>query len=291
MKTPKQSPFLRAAIWALVGAYTAALPHAIIVYKAFEKGFSAELAGRIPLLIIILFGLAYLVCGFLFKKGTRCLGLIIPCAIIVYLVISLEPNPNKHIHIPEYVLMSWLLFVAISLDYTGKGIFILVVICASLLGIIDELEQGIYQERFYGWSDMAVNSSSSLVGVLALMGLGAGTGGDWGWRRHLRNFKEPLGILLFGALGALFMCVYLFDVKSCKSFWGAYPIWLLVWNYLFMALGSTSILSQFRYLSKQAHGQGDEEVTARIWVVCPLAILFLMHALLVLIALTGWEFG
>jgi VanZ family protein len=294
MDTPKRSPLSRVVSWALVAVYTIVLPHAIMVYKAIEKGFSAEFAGKVPLAIIILSGLAYLVFGFSAKKGTRCLGFTIPCAMIVYIIVSLEPNPNKHIHIPEYVLMSWLLFEAISIDYRGKGILLLVVICSSMLGIVDELEQGIYQNRFYGWTDMVINSASSVIGVLALMGVRDCAVGDWGWRGHLRHIRVSLGILLFGAIGAVFMCVYLFHVKEVKGFWGVYPIWLLVWNCLYLTLGSATLLSRWHHLSKRARGQQDQEameVTAHLWVVCPLAILLLMHALVVLTRLTGWEFG
>ena len=293
MKTPKRSTLSRVIFWALVAVYTIVLPHAITAYKAIEKGFSAEVAGKIPLVIIILSGLAYLISGFLAKKGAKCLGFTIPCAIIVSIIVTLEPNPNKHIHIPEYVLMSWLLFEAISIDYQGKGILLLVVLCSSMLGVVDELEQGIYHDRFYGWIDMAVNSASSVIGVLALMGLKDCGTGDWGWCGHLRRIKVSIAILFFGATGAVFMCVYLFHVKEVKSFWGAYPVWLLVWNYLYLTLGSATLLSRWHHLSRKKYGRQEQdarEITAHLWVVCPLAILLFMHALIVLTSLTGLTF-
>ncbi len=293
MDTPERSPYSRVLRWALVAVYTIALPHAIAVYEAISKGFSQEIAGKVPLAIIILFGLAYVLYGFSVKHGTRCLGFTIPCALIVYIVIFLEHNPNKHIHIPEYVLMSWLLFEAISRDYRGKGVIVLVILCASLLGIVDELEQGIYKDRYYGWTDMAVNSASSLIGVLALMGVRDFAAGNWDWLSRLRRMKVLLGILFFGAFGAFYMCVELFHVQEMKGFWGAYPIWLLVWNYVFILVGSASLILQLHHLSKGSSAMGaqeGEEVTARIWVICPLAILLLMHSLVVLTALTGWEF-
>ncbi len=270
------------------------LPHAIIAYEAISRGFSPKIAGKVPLAIIALFGLAYLLYGLSVKKDTRCLCFAFPCAIIVYIIISLEPNPNKHIHIPEYILMSCLLFQAISYDYRGKGVLLLVFICASMLGIVDELEQGIHKNRFYGWTDMAVNSASSLIGILAIMGIKDRAVGDWVWWGRLRRIRVSVEILLFGATGSIFTCVYLFDVQKVKSFQGVYPVWLLMWNYLFIALGCAALLANWRHLSRKANrqqGQGENEVTAHLWVICPVAILLLMHGLVVLTILAGWEFG
>ena len=70
-------------------------------------------------------------------------------------VIFLEANPNKHIHIPEYILMTWLVFEALRRDYKGGGIFLLVFILSSLPGILDEVLQGLHPGRSYGWQDMS----------------------------------------------------------------------------------------------------------------------------------------
>jgi VanZ family protein len=73
------------------------------------------------------------------------------CPCISFFIICLEPNPNKHIHIPEYVLMTWLLFEAVRIDYRCAGIFLLIFLCSSSLGVLDEILQGILPSRPYGW--------------------------------------------------------------------------------------------------------------------------------------------
>lgn len=289
----------RVVLWALVAAYTIALPNAIFVYNTIVKHFSTVIASKVPLVINILFGISYIVFSFLSKKRITFLWFIIPCVIIVYIVISFEPNPNKHIHIPEYVLFSWILFEALSIDYRGKGIYILLFICASMLGIVDELQQGIYPERFYGLNDMVINSTSVVIGVLTLMGLRSAPGGDWTWISHFRRFKESLGIIFFGGIGATLICVYLFDVKEAKVFWVVYPFWLIVLNCLFLVLGPAAIFYNIRRLHKQGDDLNDKkvldhhgsEITAHLWILSIITILFVIHALVVFVGLSGWEFN
>lgn len=294
----KRTVLKRIILWSLVAVYTFFLPDAIFVYQVIVGHFSSDVAGKVPILIIILFGLTYVVFGLLKEKPLRCLSFIIPAAILVYAIIGLESNPNKHIHIPEYILMSWIVFEALSLDYRGKGIFLLLFICSSMLGIVDELGQGIHPHRSYGWSDMVINSASTIIGVFSLMGLRRGPAGDWAWIGRLKKLKESLGLVIFGAIGAAFMCVYLLDVKANHTFWGVYPLWLLGWNVLFLVLAPVRIFFHCHGLIAQSQGhedgkdsfQNNKEATAHLWVLLPLFILLAMHAIVILTFLYGWEF-
>jgi hypothetical protein len=288
----------RSGLWVLVGAYTIALPHVISVYTAIVRHSSVGAAGKIPLALIIALGLVYLAAAIFLKKTIRCLVFMIPCAVIVYGVLSLEPNPNKHIHIPEYVVMSWILFRVLSPEYTGKGIFLLIFICSSMLGMVDEIQQGLYPDRYYGLRDMCINSASTVIGVLALMGITQGPSGGWSWTARLKKLKASLGLVFFGAAGAAFMLVYLFRVKASSLFWGTYPPWLLVWNSLFLGLGSWLILFRWthgrkaRAMKKCSDADPRErEVTAFLWLFPILSILLVMHALVVFTGLSGYKFG
>ena len=94
--------------------------------------------------------------------------------------------------------MSWILFEALSIDYRGRGIFLLVFICGASLGVVDEVMQGILPGRFYGWRDMIMNSAATVIGVLTLVGLRTTPAGDWTWIGCLKQCKKALGITLFG---------------------------------------------------------------------------------------------
>ena len=210
----------------------------------------------------------------------------------------LEPNPNKHIHIPQYVVMTWLLLAALSRDYKGKGLLILIFISASLLGVVDELEQGIHPARFYGWSDMLVNSSSAVVGILTILGLKPTKEGDWSWISYLKEHKILIGLGAFGLVGAGLMCFFLFRVQAAEKFWGVYPAWLLVWNLVYLILAVILVWVSLRRQKSMDLAAGDVPAdgvspasrTARLWIYPLLAILFYMHALLIFVSVTGAEF-
>ena len=293
----ENSSILRGLLWALVAAYTLALPHVILIYNAIAKHFSSEIAGKVSIALIILLGIAYLLAVLVFKKGIKALALLVPCAIIVWVFISIESNPNKYIHIPEYIIMTWLLFEVLVLDYKDKGIFVLVFICAALLGIVDEMMQSIIPNRHYGWQDMIMNSAAALMGVFTLAGLRKAPTGDWAWAGGLKEFKPALGIMVFGAAGAVLTCVTLFDVKAYLTFRNVYPFWLLGWNGLFVVTGLVVIIFQKR-LYKPINPGNDEDsnhhdqaVTARLWILCPLVILIIMHSLALLAAVAGLPFN
>ncbi|ODS30402.1 MAG: hypothetical protein SCARUB_04488 [Candidatus Scalindua rubra] len=297
MRHKESISILRVLLWALVVVYTFMLPHLFVIYNAIVKHFSAAIPGKIAITIIIVMGVVFFIAVLALKKDIKALTLLIPCTIIVWIFISLEPNPNKYIHIPEYVVMSWILFEALSLDYKGKGIFCLVFICAASLGIVDEMMQGILPNRQYGWRDMIMNSAATVIGIFTLVGLRTTPAGGWTWIGCLKQYKKALGIIVFGAAGAALMCVSLFNVIAHDgTFEGVYPGWLLGWSGLFVVTGSVVILfpRHFYMPDRTANDTGsnpsDQVVTARLWILCPLVILIIMHSLVVLTVVKGLAF-
>ncbi|MFQ5685150.1 MAG: VanZ family protein [Candidatus Scalindua sp.] len=287
---------LRVLLWALVAVYTFVLPYFIVIYNAIVKHFSVAIAGKVPIAIIIVMGVVFFIAVLALKKDIKALILLIPCTIIVWILVSLEPNQNKYIHIPEYVVMSWILFEALSIDYKGKGIFCLVFICAASLGIVDEMMQGILPGRSYGWRDIIMNSAATVIGIFTLAGLRTTPAGGWTWIGRIKQCKKALGIIVFGTAGAALMCISLFNVKAHGTFKGVYPGWLLGWSGLFVVTGSVVILfpgyfyMPYRTASDTGSYPSDQLVTARLWILCPLVILIIMHGLVVLTVAKGLTF-
>jgi hypothetical protein len=290
---------LKGFLWVLIAIYTFLLPYFLLVYRAILNSYGKEIVGRVPLVIVAAFGIAYALAVMRTRKEFKYLLFLIPCGVIAFLIMRLEPNPNKHIHIPEYVVMAWLLFAVLSRDYKGKGIFILIFIYASLLGVVDELEQGIIPSRFFGLSDMLVNCASAAIGVFTIMGLKKMRESDWAWTGYLKEYKGLLWLSVYGLMGAAAMCANLFQVQAEKKFWGIYPVWLWVWGILYLIL--TPVLISFN-LGRQrklhyaikgnlAKDTPPEEKTALLWIYPLLAILFYMHALLIYISVSGVEFS
>ena len=282
--------------WALVAAYTLSLPNVNGIYQAIERQCSSSIAGKVPAALIVLLGVAYLVSVLVLKKGLKSLAGLIPFTIITLALVAIEPNPNKHIHIPEYIVMAWILFEVLSIDYHGKGLFILIFVCSTLLGIVDELEQGIHPQRFFGWQDMIMNSAASVIGIFFLAGLRKRPVGDWTWTAAFRKPKTSLAIILCGASGAVLTCVYLFDVQTSRTFWDGYPRWLLVCNGLFLAAGVAVISCRERFCATDrlvvmsGSDPGVYGRTACLWMFCPLIMLLIIHGLVLMVAATGIPF-
>lgn len=281
-------------IWAIILIYTLLLPHAIIVYRNLVNRIGEEAVGTIPIISVAIIGSAYVSFGFAKNRNLRHTLYLIPSGIIALAIIQLEPNPNKHIHIPEYVLMAWLLYFVMSKDYRGNGLLGLIFVCGSMLGVVDELEQGIHPRRFYGWSDMAVNSSSVIIGIFTILGLAKIPGKSWDWLQSLPHFRKFAWLVAFGFINVAIACVQLFEVQKAGTFTGVYPLWLLGGNILFLAIGLQSVSIRIRdalRAKRNSHlDNGSNLPTAKLWIFTPLAILLYAQTLIILVSLTGLEF-
>ena len=268
--------------------YTLSLPHVITVYNAIVDKTSREMAGRIPVGILVVLCAVYILIVLQIRKEPKRLLLLIPCLAIVLAVISLESNPNKHIHIPQYILMSWILFAALSIDYHGGGILLLTLVCASLLGIVDEILQGIHPARSYGWIDMLINAAASIVGVISIKAIMGNRGIGWEWRQYFWKNGLALALMIAGLTGALVMLALLFNTGEPDELKKHYPTWMLAWNLLFLflmlQLGITRWIKAKRkrqFLTEEHLRRKPAAITADLWIFVPLIILFCMHGLVV----------
>ncbi len=288
----------RSLIWLLIAIYTYLLPQARRVYNAIVALYGDSFTGKIPLVLVIVVAVVYAAAVWLSQKGLRNLVFLIPCALISYLIMIWVENPNKHIHIPQYTLMAWLLYWVLSKDYKSGDIYFLIFIYASMLGVVDELEQGLHPSRFYGWIDMAVNSSSGLIGIFTIMGLRQMQTVDWKWADRLKEAGSLIWLNLFGVAGVVLMCVHLFQVQANEVFWGVYPAWLLAWSVLFLVVSPIVLTLYWRKIRRYSRSIKDpkeislpsEVKIINLWTIPMLAILFYMHSLLVYLAVSGVEF-
>jgi hypothetical protein len=114
----------------------------------------------------------------------------------------------------------------------------------------------------------------------------------------LKEFKAPVSIGLFGLTGAVIMCAYLFKVQAAGHFWGIYPVWLWTWNILYLIMAPAMIpfyrdaLRKYHQNNeaKEDHALPPEVVTARLWIVPLILILFYMQALLLYVSISGVKF-
>jgi len=285
----------RLLLWGIVAGYTVALCDVVLVYNVLVARFSRTAATRVPQAMFFVFGAAYILLGFRLKRGLRSLAFFLPAALLTGLIVFIEPNPNKHIHVPEYVLMAWLVYAALAVDYRGRGLAALVLACAAMLGVVDELLQGLHPQRFYGLWDMGINALAGLIGVLTVLGLTTPPPGDWSWIRSLPRFRIEIAALIFGAVSALWICLYLTEVAAGGPFRIVYPPWMLALNILFLATAAAQ-LGISRGKGPMLHGtRGDptppvDGRTAVLWLRVLLILVMVIHAAAVWAAFAGREF-
>jgi hypothetical protein len=288
------------ARWLIVIVYTLILPYAIIALRYLEGHFSATLVRKIPLMLIISLGTTYIFFYFTRNKRIVLRIIIISCCLILPFMLF-QSNPNKHIHIPEYILMSWLVFHALSPDYRGKGVFLLTFLVSALLGILDEIQQGILANRFYGYGDMLMNASASLVGVLSIIGTGRNKDGDWRWFSAFRDRFLALIAIGIGTMSLGWNCFILsgvskkarLELKNNPSihFTDLFPSTVYLWN-IVCVLALIIVLQRYmRSFIKLKTGEEPNQngayttvkVTPYLWIFTLLSIMLVAHGLFVVI--------
>ncbi len=284
--------------WLIVLIYALALPEAILVYKKLTVLFKDTYIHLIPTILSLFIGLLYLYKGLKRGNRKRLFLFFLPCLTIYFLVRWIEPYPNKQIHVPEYILMAWIVFYAVSVDYEGRGLLILVFILSSLLGCVDEIIQGIHPARFYGWKDIVVNTLSVSIGVLMILGFYGSSGGNWNWFTRLKNEKVIFYPTLSGFLAAGFTLYYLFQLKNSGSNFSTYPLWLTSLNcfyivYSLILLPTRANRSSPFHESPGTISRGKSQVSRKttcLWVYGITLPLVIIHTLALYIRLTHSPF-
>jgi hypothetical protein len=79
--------------------------------------------------------------------------------------------PIKRIHVAEYIILSFLVRYTLRHRLQGADLTLFTVLVTLLLGIHDEMMQGLHSLRYYGWRDILVNGMAGLSGALLGHGL------------------------------------------------------------------------------------------------------------------------
>jgi len=79
--------------------------------------------------------------------------------------------PIKRIHVAEYIILSFLVRYTLSHRLRGADLTLFTALVTILLGIHDEMLQGLHSLRYYGWRDILVNGLAGLSGALLGQGL------------------------------------------------------------------------------------------------------------------------
>ena len=77
-------------------------------------------------------------------------------------------------------------------------------VLSSISEVVDEMQQGLYPDRYYGWKDMVINSSGVLLGIVLINAMTSPSTRDWNWLQQIFQNKIPSIILFSGICGAVF---------------------------------------------------------------------------------------
>ncbi|MBW2146395.1 MAG: VanZ family protein [Deltaproteobacteria bacterium] len=277
----------RLSLWIVVILYTASLPEFIRLYDWIVSRFSEAFAFRLPLLFVIAFFALFTLYCILAGKGSRGLIHIFLCICIAAVIFQIVEIPNKRSHIPEYVLMSWLLFEALKGDYRGKGGLLLILVLSSLLGIVDEVVQGFHPRRYYGYADMAVNSLSSAIGVLLLAVVRKPFPSNNTMEVTWKPFWAAILMNAMGAVGISLSCYYLRAVAAHNTFFTSFPASVIALD----IIGCIGIIVFiFFFISFHSFRRWyipSSRPAAMLWLLVPKSIFLIIMGLTV----AGYFFG
>ncbi len=202
--------------------------------------------GTTPVLVlpilITLIALAVIVSLFLKTRQmkqpqTRIVSITI--GVIICLAALAVPDPQapvKRIHVVEYMLLSLLIRYIMSVRHQGIPLLAFSIFFASLLGVHDELLQGLHPLRTYGIRDILVNALGSAGGGLIWHGLKLfeQSGETVTQTGNSPGFTYFYLAWLFCSVVTFFIPLYFFREKTLPL-WPAVP--LIVSLILFAAAG------------------------------------------------------
>ncbi len=280
----------RLTLWIVVILYTAFLPEFVRLYDWIVRRFSEAFAFKLPLIIVITFLTLFALFFILAGKGARGLIHLFLCICIAAVVFQIVEIPNKRIHIPEYVLMSWLLFEALKPDYRGKGGLLLILVLSSLLGIVDEVVQGFHPQRYYGYKDMVVNFLSAAIGVLLLAvarkPFPSSITTGIAWRTH----RAAILMNAIGVAGAFLSCYCLVAVAAHNTFFISFPVPVIVLDMIvcigiILVIFLSTALPRFRrwYIP-------SSQPAGILWLLLPESIFLIIMGLTIVGYILGLEF-
>jgi hypothetical protein len=277
--------------WGTVALYAVSLPYAINVYEVLVSMVSADVAAAIPLGMLVTAGIAYVFHGIMMRRPVRSIVIIVPCAVVAGVMIALEPNQAKHIHIPEYILMSWLVYEAMRIDYSDTGIYLVVVLISLILGMADEIHQGIHPTRYYGWPDMVINSVSSIIGVVTIIGT-RGKFDTAGW-------MPPRWLSPAGGIGALIWAgmasiaansCFLLSVAGSSDQWLNFPDRMAAWDMFFVVSAGIGFAVLWGGRTDGAGRRGSVHQSRRAVAGALLVVTAVIHVIIIGAVCAGAEF-
>jgi len=157
-----------AAWWIAVAVYTALLPGAIAVWRVLVDVYGRDGAGYVPALVLL--GAAVFIVRRALARaiGPRGWALLAGAAAVCMLLLATASLPSKRIHVPEYLLLAWLIDRALRASGGVAWQRARVALLTAALGCVDEVLQGLIPGRFFSLFDALANAVAGAAGAMIL---------------------------------------------------------------------------------------------------------------------------
>ena len=134
--------------------------------KVFGKGFND--IGYL-LFLFIFAGIGFFAGKRFTGTSARPLSLLFVFALVYFYLLKYVCHfPAERLHLVEYGALAYLLYRALRLDFSLPKAYIFGFLIAAAFGIIDELIQGVLDNRVYETRDVAINVISAGLGLLVV---------------------------------------------------------------------------------------------------------------------------
>jgi hypothetical protein len=103
------------------------------------------------------------------RRGWK--SLVLLCGILgvtAYILPSIK-YPEERVHFLEYAVLGVLLYFALRKNIQGRGVFLFIPAFVFLIGLGDEIIQGILPNRVYQFTDVLLNFFGGILGELILI--------------------------------------------------------------------------------------------------------------------------
>ena len=245
--------------------------------KQVGPGFTVKALPVVVTLVVLLVVVAHFIRRV--NHGHQIKFIFLGLGIVVAFFSLAIPDPHvpiKRIHVAEYIVLSFLVRYTLSHRLQGASLTLFTALVTILLGVHDEMMQGIHSLRYYGWRDIIVNGMAGLSGSLLGHGLlsferhGASSSGN------LQRTKVTIGMVglyILLAAAVVFLIVLLYQQRGGQ------------FSYLsFLPMAGVSLLLGVLYPEIVMNSQKHHGLQAVFWLALGLLIYPLM------VNLGGMEF-
>ena len=124
-----------------------------------------------PAVYILLFFIALGVIALFItqRKGWKSLVMLFGILGVTAFILPLIKYPEERIHFLEYAVLGIMLYLALRESIQGRKVFVYIPVIIFLVGLGDEIIQGMLPNRVYQFTDVLLNFLGGILGELILI--------------------------------------------------------------------------------------------------------------------------